>query len=164
MQPRAHRTHTHMYTHTHVRAHTLTRGPQQVLGFAIFMKLFKPNMARNPFWSILTGMGTRLSAPHKRTRLESRPQAPIAQIGDAETQNGLLSPRLPLPSSLGFDVISGVLAATLEHEAAVATASQKGSRTRQVHTELCAKSSSSHPPRHLSPAHPNTCTTHMPRA
>lgn len=98
------------HTHTHV--------PQKVLGFDMFVKFFKPNMARYPFW-------TRLSAFHKRTQLKSSSQSPIAQIKDTKTQKGLcLSPHLPISSSLGSDVHSGALAATLDHEATVDTASQ----------------------------------------
>lgn len=91
----------------------------------MFVKFFKPNMACYAFWNILMGAGTRLSASHKRTRLKSRPQSPIAQTRDTKTQKGLcLSPHLPLPSNLGSDVLSGALAATLDHEATVDTASQ----------------------------------------
>lgn len=71
------------------------------------------------------GAGTGRSAFHKRTRLKTRSQAPIAQVKDTETQKGLcLSPHLPISSSLGSDVLPGALAATLDHEATVDTASQ----------------------------------------
>lgn len=105
--------------------HTHTQVPREALGFDMFVKFFKPNMARDPLWNVRMGAGTGLSAFHKRTQRKSRAQSPTAQIKDTETQKGLcLSPHLPIPSSLGSDVLSGALAATLDHEATVDTASQ----------------------------------------
>lgn len=111
---------------------------EAALRFDVAARLFEPKM----LVTLSAPSRPELGRGSRRSQKTACERAPFSRRTDRGPERSSPSPRLPLSSSLELDVTAGALAAILGHEAALRRgaasqpASQPGSLTRQILTEL----------------------------